>query len=479
MRVGIIALLHESNTFVRQKTTLKNFEEDILLTGESVRDRFQNTEHEVGGFFGKLCKEQIEAVPIFAARAYPSGVIEAETFDTLINRLLAQLDSAESLDGILAAPHGATVAENHPDADGYWLSKVRDAIGKDVPLVATVDPHANISQKMVDATDAIIAYRTNPHLDQKKTGRRAAGLMAKVLRGEIRPTQAAIFPAMAMNIQCQNTDEFPLCALTGVADEMCSDAVSHSVIFGFPYSDVVEMGSSVIAVTDNDEKLAKALCAHVAEYMCEIRDKFDPEFTGVSEAIEMVKKNDGCTLLLDMGDNVGGGSDANSTAICSELNRNSIGPSFVCICDPESVVKSVAAGVGNSVILDIGEEPMCTECKVISLHDGKFRDNLPVHGGFQMFDQGQTAIVETSGGLTVMLTTLRMPPFSLEQLISCGIDPQDFRVIIAKGVIAPLAAYKFVCDHVIHVNSPGSTCADMTQLPFKHRRKPMFPFEKQ
>ena len=100
------------------------------------------------------------------------------------------------------------------------------------------------------------------------------------------------------------------------------------------------------------------------------------------------------------------------------------------------------------------------------------------HGGFTKFDQGATAVVKSSSGVTIMLTSKRIPPFSLAQFTSCDLDPQDFRVFVAKGVIAPQAAYRDICDRFIHVNTPGATCADMTQLDFKNRRRPMFPFEK-
>ena len=122
-------------------------------------------------------------------------------------------------------------------------------------------------------------------------------------------------------------------------------------------------------------------------------------------------------------------------------------------------------------------EPLTVAATVVSLHSGSFSESEVRHGGIKEFNQGLTAIVRTDNGLTIMLTSLRIPPFSLQQMYSCDIDPTDFKVIIAKGVIAPLAAYGPVCDKVIHVNTPGSTVADMKQLPFKNRRTPLFPFE--
>jgi microcystin degradation protein MlrC len=209
-RVGIVALLHESNTFIADTTDIGRFRQDVVLCGDAVRDHFGDAPHEVGGFFAGLADAGIEAVPLFAARSFPYGTITADALDTLVAELCGSVQGAMPLDGILAAPHGATVAANHADADGYWLSLLRDLVGADVPIVATLDAHANLSRRMVEATDALVAYRTNPHLDQHETGVRAARIMSRTLAGEIRPTQAAAFPPLSINIQSQNTAIRPL-----------------------------------------------------------------------------------------------------------------------------------------------------------------------------------------------------------------------------------------------------------------------------
>lgn len=486
MRVAIIALLQESNTFIDGVTTRRHFEEDLIVRGPQVRQRLAAAEHEVGGFFEALEAEGIEAVPVFAARAYPYGVITAETFDTLVDELLLALREAGPVDGVLAAPHGATVAENHPDADGWWLSRVREAIGPDTPLFATLDPHANLSSAMVRATDALFAYRTNPHLDQRATGRRAARLMARTLRGEVRPTQAAVFPPMAINIQLQNTAEPPLRDLYQWAEMLEAEpaVLSESLLLGFPYADVPEMGSAVLVVTDGNPALAARLARGLGEEMWARREQFEPAFTAPHHAANQVAHAQDRVLLLDMGDNIGGGSPGHGTILLEELQRRAISPSFVCLFDPESVRVADAAGAGATVRLDLGGAgdglhggTVTAKCTVLSLHEGRFKETAARHGGFLEFDQGRAAVVRTDRGVTVLLTSRRVPPFSLEQLHSCGLDPKSFRVIVAKGVIAPLAAYGPVVDRVIKVNTPGVTCADMTQLPFHHRRRPMFPFE--
>ncbi|MCZ2343597.1 MAG: M81 family metallopeptidase, partial [Bacteroidales bacterium] len=386
----------------------------------------------------------------------------------------------------LVAPHGATVAENAPDADGAWLTAVRERVGSGYPIIGTLDLHTNLSPQMVAACDALIAYRTNPHLDQKQRGYDAALLMARTLRGEVKPTMAAVFPPLAVNIERQATAEPHFRPLYALADEQLTrpKILSNSLLHGFPYADVAEMGSSVIAVTDNDPALARSAAHELANAWWQRRHDFVGQMIGVPEAVAQAAKLPGPVCLLDMGDNVGGGAPADGTHIAHELHRHRIGPAFTCIADPESVRTAEAAGIGNRVHLTIGGKtdplhgaPLEVDCVVQGLYAGRFQEANPRHGGFSDFDQGRTAVVTTESGLTIMLTTLRMVPFSLSQLTSCGLDPTAFQILVAKGVNAPVAAYGPICKHLIRVDTPGSTSADLTRLHHQHRRRPMFPCE--
>jgi microcystin degradation protein MlrC len=485
-RIGIIAFLHESNTFSSQPTTLESFEHNLLLTGEPMRAALADAHHEVGGFFAGLQAAGAEAVPLLAARALPSGTIRASDFATLVTRLLAAVKESGQLDGILVAPHGATVSEQHADADGYWLAALRENTPPGMPIIGTLDLHGNLSQLMVDSCDALIAYRTNPHLDQRERGIEAAKLMMRTVGNEIRPVMAAAFPPMAISIDRQCTEESHLVPLYQAADKQlsCDQVLSNSIMLGFPYADVAEMGSSVIVVTDRDRELAHALAKELADKMWSMREELNGRFTSVDDALTQCRELSGPVCLLDMGDNVGGGSSADGTQLLAAIHAAGLGPAFGCLYDPAAVVACDEASTGTSLRLSIGGktdrlhgEPIILDLKIRSMHDGRFQEPMPRHGGITSFDQGRTAVCETENGLTIMLTSKRMVPFSLQQLKSCGLDPGSFRFLVAKGVNAPIAAYREVCKHFIRVDTIGSTCADMTKLPFAHRRKPMFPFE--
>jgi microcystin degradation protein MlrC len=491
MRIGIIAFLQESNTFVAQPTRLVHFEQQLLATGEAVREQLAGTHHEVGGMLHALDDEQAEAVPIFAARALPYGVIERGTIETLLDRMFTALAAAGPLDGLLVAAHGATVSEPWPDVDGHWLGELRSRLGKGKPIIGTLDPHANLSPAMVQACDALISYRTNPHLDQRARGIDAARLIVRTLRGLMRPTMAAAYPPLAFNIERQHTAEEPCQSLFRLADRQMADerVLTSSILLGFPYADVPEMGSSALVVTDDDPALAHRLVEELAQSMWQEREKFIGELIGIDEAIdrglEKSRALTGPVCLLDMGDNVGGGSPGDGTHLAQALFARKITRALVVLTDAESVALAEAAGEWGTCQFTLGGkadrqsgQPLVCEATVQGLFDGQFEEPHPRHGGIRSYNQGPTALLRTDSGLTILVNSRRTPPFSLRQLTSCGIDPADYLLIVAKGVHAPVAAYREACKHFIRVNTPGCTTADLSQLVFQHRRRPMFPFER-
>jgi microcystin degradation protein MlrC len=486
MRVGIICLSHESNTFVPFPTGIDAFRRHLLLTGPDARKQFTWKHHEVMGFFDGLEKDGVDAVPVLITSAIPSGTIAHAALEELLALLQQQLSVCGPLDGVLVAPHGAAVSENVRDVDGHWLSKVRQHVGAEVPIIGTLDAHANLSPLMIQSTDALVAYRTNPHLDQYARGREAARLMVAALRKEVRPVQAAAFPPVMINIERQLTSEPQCREMYDLADAVLTQphVLSNSMLLGFPYADVAEMGSSFVVVTDSDRELAQQYADELAAALWIRRENFRGQLISPDDAIRVAVEAPSRVCLLDMGDNVGGGSPGDGTILAHALLAESIGPSFVCLFDPDSVRKAQSAGAGHRVTLEMGGKtndchgpPLQAAVKVLRIHDGRFTESAVRHGGMLTFDMGATAIVQSDRGLTIMLTTQRVFPTSLGQLTSCGLDPAAFRILIAKGVHAPVAAYRPVCKTMIRVNTPGDTTADMTTLTYQHRRRPLFPFE--
>lgn len=483
MRVGVVGLRHESNTFLSTPTDLALFE---VHTGDELRERWAGTYDEMGGFLDGLAAVGVEAVPVFSALAVPGGTITNQAFDRLVDDLLGEVAARGPFDGVLAAAHGAAVSEQHRDADAHWLGRLRVALGTTIPLVVTVDAHANLSPAMLAACDALIAYRTNPHLDTHARGMEAAELMARTLRGEVRPVQAGAFPPMAINILLQGTSEAPCLPLYELADDIRGREriLAVSIALGFPYADVPEMGTSFAVVSDGEGALAQACADELAASLLSRRDEFIPRLVSPVEALEQAARLPGPACLLDMGDNVGGGSAGDGTTLAGLIHARGGPSAFVSLYDPQAARQARAIGVGARSDFEVGGktdtlhgQPLAVTARVRSLHDGRFTEPEVRHGGNPRFDMGETAILETDGGLTIQLTSLRVPPFSLGQLTSCGLDPSTFAILLAKGVHAPVPAYRPVCPTIIRVNTPGSTTVDMASLPYHRRRAPLFPLE--
>ncbi len=484
-RIGLLGIYHESNTFLSQPTTLQDFENGHLFSGDRIIREYQDAHHEIGGILEVLRDQRLEIVPLLYAEATPGGRIDTETAEVLLSMVDTALDEALPLDGLMVVPHGAAVSELWDDFDGYWLSRVRTRIG-DVPVIGTLDPHANVSHMMVEATDALIAYKTNPHIDQRETGRQAARLMVETLMENIKPVQRLLMSQVAISIEQQYTSAQPCLDLYRLAGRLSlkPGVLSVSIMLGFPYADVYEMGTTFLVVSDHDPLLAEHVLEQLNEYIIDHHTDFLGAKITVEAALDRVSQLPKPVLFLDMGDNVGGGGPGDSTFILHAIESRKVWRSFICIQDPLTVQELVHCAPGEYRSVSIGAksdnrhgEPLMVTVRVKALVDGKFTEREVRHGGQMSFDMGPTAIVETPNQTTIMLTSRRTVPFSSQQLLHYQIIPSDFDIVVAKGVQAPVAAYGPVCPSVIRVNTAGVTTADMRQLKYEKRRKPLFPFE--
>ena len=487
MRIGIAGFMHESNSFLNVPTTLEQYQETGIQYGDQVTEVWRDAHHEVGGFFQGAEQLGFTPVSLMMASTVPGGPLTEDTYETLAKDLVQRVKGAKGLDGLLLSLHGAMVAEHQPDADGETLARLRKALDREFPMIVTLDIHANVSARMVENASALIIYRTNPHLDQRARGLEAAQLIYRMVKGEVHPVMAAEFPPLVINITKQYTGQEPAASLIHGLEEVLKrpKLVSASVAEGYPYADVEEMGMAFVAVADGDAGAAKDAARWMVQRAWERRHSFVGDASSPDEALRRAADSPkGPVVLMDMGDNVGGGSAADSTILLEEAMHQGIGNMLVILYDPESVKACVQAGVGSTVTLRVGGKtddkhgrPIPIQGRVRILSDGKFMEEEPRHGGKRFYDQGTTAVVETGERNTIVLTSLREVPTSLEQVLSLGIKPQRKQIIVAKGVVSPRPAYEPIASEVVLVNTPGSTSADLSTFDYQRRRRPLFPFE--
>ena len=261
--------------------------------------------------------------------------------------------------------------------------------------------------------------------------------------------------------------------------------LAASFALGFPYADVPQMGPSILIVTDGDLELARQEAELLAQRVWADRERMVAPLPEAREAVaRALRAKELPVVLVDFGDNVGGGSAADGTLLLQEMLRQGATDGVVCLYDPQSVQQCLAAGVGGRVMLRVGGKvdqlqggPVEVAGRVRVLHDGTYVEPEARHGGKRVNHMGLTALVEIDGRNLLVLTSQRHPPFSLGQLTCLGIDPRRQRIIVVKAAIAYKAAYKPVAGTIIEVDTPGLTAVNPARFTYRRIRRPMYPLD--
>ena len=493
MRIAALGFHHETNTFQSVKTDYDSFADYEFLRGSQIADRHATSKFTLAGYFQSAQKFEFDLVPLLWAFTGPTGTITKDAFDRIATEMIDMLKENGPWDGVLLAQHGAAVSDEYPDMDGEISRRVREVVGLETPVVMTLDLHSNITQDQVDNTDAIVAFRTNPHLDPVERAVEASDILVKTIRGEVRPVQHLVQVPMIINIVKQPTSFGPMKEIMDEVDEVLEKpgVLSASCGQGFPYADVDQMGVSFLVVTDGDAELAEKQANWLARKAWDRRAELQNDSPSIEEAISSAMNapsDDRPTAIMDVGDNVGGGGTADSTHLLAEAIRQGLKGEqslLLSLFDPSAVQACVSAGVGSTVTLKVGAgtdhlhgEPVEVTGYVRAITDGKFEEPKPTHGGFRFFDYGPSVALDTEDGHTIALHTVRgIGNMSREQYYFMGIFPEKYRVIICKGTVSPRAAYEPIAREIIMADSQGVTSANMSSFSYEHRRKPLYPFE--
>ncbi len=492
--IGMGGIVHETNTFNPKKTTLADFEAGIggangTLRGQDILTLSANANNTPAGFIEGANRYGLTLHPTVIAGPQTIGTVLDSAFETLTKELIDRLKQAPKLDGILLFLHGTMVTESYPHADAEIVRRVRQAFGDRIPLIVVHDFHANVSEEIVKMTTALITYKECPHLDAKDRGVQAAKIMADVVAGKVKPTQAIVKPPMLFNILFHNTYAAPLKPITDESKnlERNPKVLAASVAGGYQYADIFAMGPSAVVVTDNDPALAKREAERLGNLMWSLREQLTLKAPNAAEAVKLAMANDKFPVtLMDAGDNIGGGSAGDSTYILSELLKQKADGWVVVISDPGAVQAALKAGVGGPFDGAVGGktdnlhgDSVRVKGRVKGIHDGRFVEKAVRHGGGRYWDMGTTAVIEVEGSTPdfpqlIVLTPKRVIPFSLNQLHSVGIIPTQMKILVAKGTIAPRAAYEPVSARIIEVDSGGVTGVNPARFRYERVRPNLF-----
>lgn len=485
--IAIGGIMHESNTFSKVPTDRAAFKAGRLIFGNDILDMWGDAHHEIGGFIEGASVYDWDLHPTLMAAATPAGRVTDAFFNETVTELIQRIQSVPNLDGVLLALHGAMVVESYPDGDGEVLRRMRRALGADFPIISTLDHHTNVSEQMVAESTALVIYKTNPHIDQRQRGIQAAEILMHTVRGEIKPTQTLAKPPMIFNILHQYTNVEPMRPILQEAAQLETrpNVLAANIAAGYPYADVHEIGPAAVVVTDNDPQLAQTEAEQLSNRLWNVRDQLEINLLDAAAAVaQAIESEAPPVILVEMGDNIGGGSPGDSTFILSELVRQKAG-GFVCILyAPQEVEACIRAGVRGEVNLTVGGKsdelhgsPVPIRGRVRLIHDGYYEETEPRHGGQRYQDQGITAVVEIEEKTQIVLTSKRQVPFSLHQLFSLGIDPRGMKHIVVKAAIAYRAAYEPIAGKIIEVDTPGLTAVNPLHFTYRNVRRPIFPLD--
>ena len=430
------------------------------------------------------------AVPLLAAAAGAAGPIEQELFDEVLARMEDGLRAALPVDGVFLSLHGAATATVDVDPDGLLLARLRAVVGPDVPIIATLDLHANVSRAMVGQADVLIGFRTNPHVDMAERGAEAAAAMRAMLGG-MRPRAGFVKLPMIPPATSQNTDDGPYADAIAFGQRFVDHEVMNvSVISGFSLGDTPKNGLSVIVAARTDAARAQAVAEEVARFVWSSRGRWVASLTSLPEAIRRAREateepGSRPLLLADVADNPGGGGRGNTVWILEAMHKAGItGAVLGMFYDPELAAEAHLLGPGarfearfNRAETDQHSHPFAAEAKVLALSDGRINGRRGIYAGREV-DLGPAALLGI-GGLRVGVISNRRQLCEPAMLECLGVDLASLRCLVVKSRGHFRAGFdeRFSPDRILEVDVPGLTTVVLNRVPWRQVPRPIWPLD--
>ncbi len=498
-RVALLGAILESNRFA-PPAEKDDFTSLTWLTGEALTDEARSATPKLATEFAAFVRAMDATghwapVPCMLAASHPAGPVRAEVIEEIIATCEDRLRKAGPVDAVYICNHGAMVAEHDHDPDGLLMSRIRDVVGPGVPIIATLDLHANISQRMVDACDLIVGYRTNPHVDQIERGEEAAFSLRRILASGGRPKIAHVkLPLVPASVTLLSA-EHPYGALIDYGQrrqaEYRSEILNVSVFGNFLFSDTPDNGLSIVVTAREDERCAKALAREIAELAWSWRKDFKRKLTSLADAVAIAGETGRKPAIFsDAGDNPGGGGSGRTTALlaalCEADARDCLFGSF---CDPELASEAHRVGVGarfkarfnrdcdTTVPWAQWDVPFEAEAEVLALHDGNVVGEKGMTAGRRMV-LGPSAALRI-GGVRVVVISDRTQTADPVFFNMFGLDIAAARTVVVKSRGHFRAGFSpwFGPDDVYEVDTAGLTSPVHDRWPFKHLPRPNFPMD--
>lgn len=482
-RFAIGGVQHETNTFAGSRATFEEFvHADAwpgLSRGAALLESVRGINLPIAGFIEQALADHHQLKPLLWCSAQPSGPVTRDAFERIAFILLQDLQAALPVDAVYLDLHGAMVAEHFDDADGELLRRVRALVGPRVPVIASLDLHANVSHAMLQQASALVAYRTYPHIDMAETGARAASLVPRLV--DKLPLQRSLWHAgflLPLTSQCTLIE--PCNALVARATELERDPIS-SLHFtpGFPLADVSDCGPCVFGygVDDSIRDAVDDVAAEVARSEASAATRFWDIDDAVSRALEVARVGLGPVILVDTQDNPGAGGNGDTTSIIKALiDARAEGVVAGLICDPVTASQAHSRGVGQQLRAAVGaksgfpgETPIEADFRVEALGDGRFTGTGPFYLGSRM-DLGPMACLALDG-VRIVVASRKQQAADQAMFRHLGLEPAAQRILVLKSSVHFRADFGDLASEILIVAAPGPSPADPAELPF-HKLRP-------
>ncbi len=489
MRVVTGGISHETSTFTTVETDWQSYKERFYLRGEEILDTFRGTNTPIGGYIDGAKTHGFELIPTVFAEAHPSGPTPRNIFDAILEEILNGIAEAGSIDGVLFGLHGSMVVgdleepDNIDDPEGHILAAIREVVGAEIPILAQLDIHSNVSPQMVDAADVLIGRETYPEIDMAERSRECADVLMSIVNDGKRPTMALHQIPMIWGIH-QVTAHPPMREAIEELHriEAQPDVICGSIATCYYLADVPNMGASVYIATDNDQALAQTYADQLGAWIFERRETWHGPSLTTREALKIAEAEGNFpAIFADRNDNTGGGSPGDSTGMLHCFIEAGLQDACILyIVDPEAIAACHRAGVGATLTLDVGAkstpaqgQPIRMTAEVIALSDGDFRYDGPMLAGLSS-TMGPSAHIKQEG-VHVLLVTQREQPFDTAFSRTLGLEPRQMRYIGVKSSAHFRAGFESWAGAIHVVYEPSvHTLSDLT---FKRLGRKLYPFD--
>lgn len=493
-RIAILGIHLEANSFA-VPTEKRDFVDECWAEGDEITllaSKVSNLPLEVPTFYSYMEeKGPWTPLPIMVAGAQPGGPIRQEVFDEFMEKVENGLTAAMPVDAVYVCNHGGSLATGDPDNDGTLVARVREIVGPEAPIVVTHDLHCNVSDLLIQSCDALVTYRTCPHVDQPEVAREAADLLQMRLAGK-RLFKAFVRLPMAPPGIMTST-------LTGAYADIVNfgksrsqkPILSVSVSAGFVHADLPKCGMTVNVVSEKDQETADRVAMEIAQFAWEKRHDFSRKDTSLEEALVLAKEaGAGKTqpvLLADIADNPGGGARANTVWLLRALHQERVpGVAIGLFTDVALADDAHEAGEGARFLAVFNrEEQQFAErfeaiAKVVKVSDGLDIGRRGRDAGREI-RLGRSALLRLEGSdLDVIVTSLREQPADPRTFEMFGIDIEMLRCAVLKSTVHFRSGFDefFSSEQIYEVALPGVLSFNLSDFVFTGLPRPIWPLDK-